>query len=83
MDKEMNETVLQAVDYTNTEAERYNKRVRICNGIATLFILCLDQEGKRADAVVVVGFWICAVRMPDKGQRSGPYGQYARLRYFN
>ena len=39
MDKEMNETVLQAVDYTNTEAERYNKRVRICNGIAMLLIL--------------------------------------------
>lgn len=38
---------------------------------------CLDQEGKRADAVVVVGFWICAVRMPDKGQRSGPYGGYS------
>ena len=36
MDKEMKETVLQAVDYTNTAAERYNKRVRICNGIAML-----------------------------------------------
>ncbi|MCM1261128.1 MAG: helix-turn-helix domain-containing protein [Butyrivibrio sp.] len=39
MDKEMKEVVLQAVDYTNTEAERYNKRVRICNGIALLLIL--------------------------------------------
>ena len=39
MDKEMKETVLQAADYTNTEAERYNKRVRICNGIALLLVL--------------------------------------------
>ena len=39
MDKEMKETVLQAADYTNTEAERYNKRVRICNGIALFLIL--------------------------------------------
>ncbi|MGN0496403.1 MAG: helix-turn-helix domain-containing protein [Lachnospiraceae bacterium] len=39
MDKEMKETVLQAVDYTNTEAERYNKCVRICNAIAILLML--------------------------------------------
>ena len=40
MDKKMKETVLQAVDYTNTEAERYNKRVRLCNAIAMgLFLL--------------------------------------------
>ena len=40
MDKEMKETVLQAEDYTNTEAERYNKRVRLCNAIAMgLFLL--------------------------------------------
>ena len=39
MDKEMKETLLQAADYTNTEAERYNKRVRICNGIALFLIL--------------------------------------------
>ncbi len=40
MDKEMKETVLQAVDYTNTEAERCNKRVRLCNAIAMgLFLL--------------------------------------------
>lgn len=38
MDKEMKEIVVQAVDYTNTEAERYNKRVRICNAIALVFI---------------------------------------------
>lgn len=38
MDKKMKETVLQAVDYTNTEAEKYNKRVRICNAIATLLV---------------------------------------------
>ena len=38
MDKEMKETVLQAADYTNAEAERYNKRVRICNGIALFLI---------------------------------------------
>ncbi len=39
MDKEMKETVLQAADYANTEAERYNKRVRICNKIAFLLVL--------------------------------------------
>lgn len=39
MDKEMKETVLQAVDYTNTEAERYHKRVRICNAIAMLLVM--------------------------------------------
>ena len=39
MDKDMKETVLRAVDCTNTEAERYNRRVRICNGIALLFVL--------------------------------------------
>lgn len=38
MDKEIKETVLQAVDYTNTEAERCNKRVRICNAIAMLLV---------------------------------------------
>ena len=39
MDKEIKETVLQAVDYTNSETERYNKRLRICNGIALLLVL--------------------------------------------
>lgn len=39
MDKEMKETVLEAVNYSNDEAERYNKRVRICNAIASLFLL--------------------------------------------
>ena len=39
MDKEIEETVLQAVDYTNAETERYNKRVRICNGIALFLVL--------------------------------------------
>lgn len=38
MNKEIKETVLQAVDYTNTEAEKYNKRVRICNSVALLLI---------------------------------------------
>lgn len=36
MNKEVKETVLQAVDYTTTEAERYNKRVRICNSLGFL-----------------------------------------------
>ncbi len=38
MDKELKETVLQAVDYTNTEAERCNRRIRICNAIAMLLV---------------------------------------------
>jgi len=29
----------QVVDYTNTEVERYNKRVRICNAIAMLLMV--------------------------------------------
>lgn len=39
MDKEIKETVLQAVDYTNTEAEKYNKRIRICNAIGFFLML--------------------------------------------
>lgn len=39
MNKEMKETVLQAVDYTNTEAERYNKRVNLCNAIALVLLI--------------------------------------------
>ena len=30
MNKETKETVLQAVDYTNTQAEKCNRRIRIC-----------------------------------------------------
>lgn len=39
MNREMEETVLKAVDYTNTEAERLNKRVRICNACALMLIM--------------------------------------------
>lgn len=39
MDKEMKETVLQAVDYANVEAERYHKRIRICIASAMLLLL--------------------------------------------
>ncbi|SEL36018.1 Transcriptional regulator, contains XRE-family HTH domain [Butyrivibrio sp. ob235] len=39
MDKEVKDTVLQAVDYTNTENEKYNKRIRICNAIGMLLIM--------------------------------------------
>lgn len=39
MENETKETILQAVDYTNTESEKYNKRVRICNSIALLFLV--------------------------------------------
>lgn len=39
MDKEVKETVLQAVEYTNTEVEKINKRVRMCNVIAILLIV--------------------------------------------
>lgn len=38
MDKENKDMILKAVDYTNTEAEKYNKRVRICNSVAILLI---------------------------------------------
>ena len=36
MDKEIKETVLQAVDYTNTETEKNNKRVRMFIAISML-----------------------------------------------
>ena len=39
MRNETKETVLQAVDYTNTESEKYNKRVRISNSIALFFLV--------------------------------------------
>ena len=39
MKNETKETVLQAVDYTNIESEKYNKRVRICNSIALLLLV--------------------------------------------
>ncbi|WP_026665303.1 helix-turn-helix domain-containing protein [Butyrivibrio sp. FC2001] len=39
MNKEVKDTVLQAVDYTNTENEKYNKRIRICNAIGMLLIV--------------------------------------------
>ena len=39
MKNEIKETVLQAVDYTTTESEKYNHRGRICNSIALLFLV--------------------------------------------
>ena len=39
MKNEIKETVLQAVDYTTTESEKYNHRARICNSIALLFLV--------------------------------------------
>ncbi|MEE1061515.1 MAG: helix-turn-helix transcriptional regulator [Ruminococcus sp.] len=36
MDKETKETVLQAVDYTNTETENNNKKLRLCIAVAML-----------------------------------------------
>ena len=39
MDKETKETVLQAVDYTNTKVEKNNKQVRLCVAIAMLLQL--------------------------------------------
>ena len=36
MNKDMKETVLQAVDYSTTKIEKCNKRVRICNAIGML-----------------------------------------------
>ncbi len=55
MNKEMKETVLQAVDYTNTEAEKYNRRVRLCNGLAALGILiyALIKESDNATLLVM------------------------------
>ncbi len=39
MNDKMKETVLEAADYTYTNMEKNNRRVRICNGIACVFIL--------------------------------------------
>lgn len=38
MNKEMKETVLQAVNYTNAEAEKCNKKIRLCNAIGTFLV---------------------------------------------
>lgn len=58
MDKEMEEAILQAVDYTNTETERYNKRIRICNGIALLLVLLyilMKDTSLYDNAIVMAG----------------------------
>lgn len=39
MNKDMEETILKVADYTNTEAERNNKRVRLCNAIGMFLLL--------------------------------------------
>ncbi len=39
MENATKETVLQAVDYTNSGSEKYNKRVRICNSIALILLV--------------------------------------------
>jgi transcriptional regulator with XRE-family HTH domain len=39
MNNETKETVLKAVDYANTESEKCNKRVRLCNSIGLLFMV--------------------------------------------
>lgn len=59
MDQELKETVLQAVNYTNTEAERCNRRIRICNAIAMLlfaaYVLLKDTAIYAENAMVEVG----------------------------
>ena len=50
--------VLRAADYTNTEAERCNRRVRICNGIALLFVLAyiiMKDTSLYNNSTVVIG----------------------------
>lgn len=80
MNKDMKETVLQAVDYTNTEAEKYNKRVRICNLIALLLMVAymsLKDTGIYMDNYIVrngldfaqglsVGMLLCGVIMSSR-----------------
>ena len=39
MNNEVKDTVLQAVDYTNTENEKYNRRVGICNAIGFVLLI--------------------------------------------
>ena len=59
MNKEMKETILQAVDYTNTESGKYNKRVRLCNAIALalflLYIVISDMAIYENNSVVRAG----------------------------
>jgi transcriptional regulator with XRE-family HTH domain len=80
MNKEMKETVLKAVDYTNTEAEKYNKRVRIFNLIAMLLMVAymsLRDTGIYADNQIIrngldfaqglsVGMLLCGVIMSSR-----------------
>ncbi len=88
MNKEIKDTVLQAVDYTNTEAEKYNKRVRICNSIALILLvvyMSLKDSGIYMENLIIrngldfsqglaVGMLLCGVIM------SSRYG--AKIRAF-
>lgn len=88
MNKEIKDTVLQAVDYTNTEAEKYNIRVRICNSIALILLvvyMSLKDSGIYMENLIIrngldfsqglaVGMLLCGVIM------SSRYG--AKIRAF-
>lgn len=88
MNKEMEETVLQAVDYTNTEAEKANKRVRLCNAIAMLlvilYMICKDtsvyEENVAVKAIVDFGQGIAIGMMMVGLVFSSRYG--AKIRAF-
>ena len=81
---------MQAVDYTNTEAEKYNKRVRICNLIALLLMVAymsLKDTGIYMDNYIVrngldfaqglsVGMLLCGVIMSSRyGIKVGAFKQ--------
>lgn len=75
MNKEMKETVLATADYVNTNCEKNNKRVRICNAIAMLFFVIFklleDSDiymnnvfvNRTADCLqgIAIGMLICGI----------------------
>lgn len=56
MNKEMREAVLEAADYVNTNCEKNNKRISICNSIAMLIFIVFHFI-KESDAYMTIS-WV-------------------------
>lgn len=80
MNNETKETVLQAVDYTNSETEKINRRIRICNSIALIMLvvyMSLKDTGIYTDNHIIrhildfsqgasVGMLLCGIIMTSR-----------------
>ena len=74
MNNETKETVLQAVDYANTESEKCNKRVRLCNmigmGFMVIYMLFKDSEIYFQNVIWII-FKMIGLLMPAGTRSSG------------